>query len=392
MMAGESIYLLPYMRKTFQTSMEVVFQIDSAEVGLLNSLFGVFALLCYFPSGWLADRFSARRLLTLSLICTSAGGYLMLSLPSYPILLGIHAFWGITSILTFWSALIKATRKWGTPSNQGKSFGLLDGGRGLVEALLASVATAFYALGTTVQESLQSVLIVYATAPLITGILIWIIIPEEKSVKSVHKAQDPSAFRKVIGMPQTWWIALIIFCAYMLYVGTYDFPAFAEKGYGQSKTFGAVLGTIRNWMRPLAALLAGILADRFRASWATSACFLIVGGVFITMTIFEPGHISILWVQVLTSALAVFGLRGIYFALLQETGIPIGYTGLAVGVVSFVGYVPDIFAHALSGWFVVNFPGDLGYRYYFGLLAGVAYLGWFASYKLGRRSRTGRIA
>jgi len=385
-MAGESIYLLPYLRKTFQTSMEVVFDISSAEVGLLNSLFGVLALVCYFPSGWVADRFSARKLLTFSLITTSAGGFLMFTLPSYEMLLGIHAFWGITSILTFWAALIKATRNWGTQRNQGMSFGLLDGGRGLISALLASIATAAYAYGDTVFASLKSGLFIYSTAPLITAALIWLVIPENQY--NTPSTTLPKADYKVaLKMPQVWLMAAIIFSAYMLFVGTYDFPAFAEKGYGQSKTFGAVLGTIRDWMRPIAAIAAGLLADRFRASRATATCFLIVGMMMITMTIIEPGTIGVLWVQVIVSSLAVFGLRGIYFALLQETQIPIHLTGITVGIVSFIGYVPDIFAHALAGWFADTFPGDMGYRYYFGLLAAVAYAGWFASYLISRYSQ-----
>ena len=56
MLAGESIYMLVYMRKTFQTSMEQVFQVSATEIGLLNSMFGILALACYFPGGWLADR------------------------------------------------------------------------------------------------------------------------------------------------------------------------------------------------------------------------------------------------------------------------------------------------------------------------------------------------
>ncbi|MEX2452146.1 MAG: MFS transporter, partial [Rhodospirillales bacterium] len=150
MLAGESIYMLPYMRKTFQTSMEEVFRLDAAEIGLLNSMFGVLALACYFPGGWLADRLSARKLLTFSLVSTGLGGLYMTTLPSYAGLLAVNAFWGVTSILTFWAALIKATRNWGGENEQGLSFGLLDGGRGAVGAVLASLAAVAFAFsGTT---------------------------------------------------------------------------------------------------------------------------------------------------------------------------------------------------------------------------------------------------
>ena len=67
----------------------------------------------------------------------------MATIPSYPVLLGLYAWWGITTILTFWAALIKATRIWGGSEGQGKAFGLLDGGRGVTGGALAALFIAF---------------------------------------------------------------------------------------------------------------------------------------------------------------------------------------------------------------------------------------------------------
>ena len=177
MIAGESIYMLPYMRKTFQTSMEQVYGIDSVQVGILNTMFGILAIICYLPSGYLADRFSARNLLIFSLISTGLGGFAMMLIPGYPWLLAIHGFWGVTTILTFWPALVKATRDWGYRENQGLSFGLLDAGRGATGAVLASIATGVFAWGATLQTSLQGVLAVYAVSPMLAGGLIWLVVP-----------------------------------------------------------------------------------------------------------------------------------------------------------------------------------------------------------------------
>lgn len=392
MIAGESIYLLPYLRKTFQTSMEVVFEISTMQVSWLNTIFGIIAVICYFPSGWLADRISARRLLTISLLTTSAGGFFMFSIPSYPLLLVLHAFWGITSILTFWAALIKATRNWGNPQNQGISFGLLDGGRGVVAAVLASLATAAYSIFDNVEESLQSVLLIYSVAPLIAGIIIWFVIPENQYVSRGNNTKklrtvNRAAVKKALQMKQIWLLALVVFCAYMLHVGSYDFPAYAERVYGQSKIFGAVLGTIRDWMRPVAAIMAGLLADRFRSSKTVGASFLLLVFSFLSLSIIKPAsqYLWILWVQVILSALAIFSLRGVYFAILEETKVPLSLTGTAVGIVSFIGFSPDTFSHALSGWFVQNFPQS-GYRYYFAILTFIAVVGLVASIRITKFS------
>ncbi|MEL7048431.1 MAG: MFS transporter, partial [Pseudomonadota bacterium] len=78
MLAGESIYMLPYLRKSFQTSMEEAYAVNAVELGLINGMFGIIALVCYLPGGWLADRFSARQLLIVSLTATGLGGFAML--------------------------------------------------------------------------------------------------------------------------------------------------------------------------------------------------------------------------------------------------------------------------------------------------------------------------
>ncbi len=133
-------------------------------------------------------------------------------------------------------------------------------------------------------------------------------------------------------------------------------------------------------MRPVAALGAGLLADKFRASRTVGAAFLILIATYASLFFIHPsgGNIEILWVQVILAGLAAFALRGIYFAMLEEIGIPNALTGTTVGLVSFIGFMPDLFAHLLSGWFVDRFDGLLGYHYYFGFLGVVAVIGLMA--------------
>lgn len=397
MLAGESIYMLPYLRKSFQTSMEEAFRIDAVELGILNGMFGILALACYLPGGWLADRFSARGLLAFSLVATGLGGLVMLGTPSYTQLLALHAFWGITSVLTFWAALIKATRGWGGSENQGLSFGLLDGGRGVVAAILVSIATTAFAFSATPVEGLTRVILVYVTATLVAGVAVWMFVPQRfadggaRPDGGVQRSLPVmlARTRVCVTRNRAWLLALIIFCAYFLFLGTYEFPAFAERGYGQSKLFGAQLATFRDWLRPVAAITAGLLADRLRPSDTLAGSFFLLAVSYCALALITPeaGSLWMLWLPVGTAAIAVFALRGVYFAVLQESRIPMSMTGTIVGVVSVVGYLPDIFAPVLAGWFVVNFPDGDGYRYYFGLLACVAVIGLAASFAVARRGR-----
>ncbi len=398
-LAAESIYMLPYLRKTFQTSMEEAFLLSAFDLGLLNSMFGIVALAAYFPGGWLADRFSARKLLTFSLISTGLGGLYMASLPSQTGLLVLHAFWGVTSILTFWAALIKAVRNWGGADQQGTGFGLFEAGRGLVAALLASIAAVAFALGNTPTEGLITVITYYASATFVAAALTWFLVPDrlyEDDADEAAKSQEQSApgeserhaasWRHVLSRPRTWLMACVIFCAYFLFLGTYDFPAYAERAYDQTKLFGAQLGVFRDWMRPIAAVAAGLIADRFAPSRVIGFSFIALFVAYGSLTLLPAGPdlLWLLWGQVALAALAVFALRGIYYALMQEMRIPVSQTGMTVGFVSVVGYAPDLFAHSLAGAAVEAWGLETGYRMFFGSLTVCAAIGLTATWGIRR--------
>lgn len=400
MLAGESIYMMPYMRKTFQSSMETAYGVTATQLGTVSSMFGILALICYFPGGWLADRLPARHLLTFSLLTTGAGGFYLMTFPGYAGLLTLYAYWGVTSILTFWAALIKATRNWGGSDEQGRGFGLLDGGRGVVAAALASLATYVFATGETGPSQLTRVLWVYSLAPITAGVLVWLVVPgrfgadsaaiDTPTTRSRAARSSRSRVATAIRMPEVWLLAVIIFTAYWLYVGSFEFPAFAEQAYGVTPEFAAMLGTFRDWLRPFAAVGAGFLADRLTGSRVIAATFGLLVVSYASLWLAPPSvaGTAILWTQVSATALAVFALRGIYYALMEESRIPRRLTGTTVGIVSVVGFMPDTFAFIVSGTFADAMPaGGAGYRSYFGLLAGVALAGLAATAALIRRER-----
>ena len=130
-LVGEAIFSLPFhIARFFRPSFLEVFNFSNADLGDVFAVYGVTAMLAYFPGGMIADRFSARKLLTFSLIATAAGGLYMASIPGILGMSVLFAYWGITSILLLWAALIRTTREWGGSLSQGRAFGILDGDRG----------------------------------------------------------------------------------------------------------------------------------------------------------------------------------------------------------------------------------------------------------------------
>ena len=72
---GGFIYLLPYIRYTFYDPLQQALGLDHTMFGVSMSAYGICALLTYWPGGWLADRISARKLLSFSYLATGLLGF-----------------------------------------------------------------------------------------------------------------------------------------------------------------------------------------------------------------------------------------------------------------------------------------------------------------------------
>ena len=105
--AAGAIYPLLYLRQNFELSILEAFNITQTQLRYCSSMLGVIFMVTYIPSGWLADRFSSRKLLSLSLLATALLGLWFSIMPSYSSLLVIYGAWGVATGLTFWSAHIK---------------------------------------------------------------------------------------------------------------------------------------------------------------------------------------------------------------------------------------------------------------------------------------------
>jgi len=408
--AAEAIFTLPYhVVRFFRPTLLLALDLDNTQLGFVQSAYGIVAMIAYFPGGPLADLFPARKLLTASLLTTALGGFYFATLPDMEGLWWLFAFWGLTTILLFWAALIRATREWGSPQGQGLAYGLLDGGRGLLAAFMASLAVGIFALFFPEEssavtdaervEALRGVIFFYTGVTLTAAVLTWFFVSEVDGPGRVRSSfRIPVAqIRAVLRMRTVWLQAVIVVCAYTAYKGIDYYSFFAVEVYGMSEVDGARVTALSAWLRPLAALAAGILGDRILASRASTLCFglLALSSLCFLLPVPGPAALWIFFANVGVSSAAAFGLRGLYFALLEEAAVSPLATGTAVGIVSVIGYTPDVFFGILAGWLLDSAPGIDGQRYFFLMLLSWVVLGFLASRSFQRAaagSRTNRAA
>ena len=406
-LAGEAVYTLPFhVTRFFRPSVLEVFGLSNTELGAAQAVYGVVAMLAYFPGGPLADRFPARKLLAASLWSTAAGGLYMTTAPGYLGSLLLWGFFGLTSILLFWAALIRATREWGGIDEQGRAFGLLDGGRGLLAALLASAGAALfnfmfpegYAVASPAErrEALQFIILSYTAVTAAAGVFVWLVLHDG------HPAGEPGLegwkprtedtwhhIARVLKLPAVWYASLIVLCAYVGYKGFDNYALYAVQGWGKSEVEAAALAALAAWMRPLAALGAGLLGDRYLVSRMTVLSFALLLVSQLTFALVTPSQ-GLAWLLIsnmLMGSVMIFGLRALYYALFEEAAIPAAVTGTAVGVVSVLGYTPDVFVSYFGGVLLDRSPGLAGHQHYFLFLAAFAALGLIVSWSLMQRLR-----
>ncbi|MFT7652423.1 MAG: sugar phosphate permease, partial [Candidatus Azotimanducaceae bacterium] len=89
-------------------------------------------------------------------------------------------------------------------------------------------------------------------------------------------------------------------------------------------------------------------------------------------------------INVILSCTAVFALRGLYFAVFEDAKVPLGATGTAVGLVSVIGYTPDVFTYLVAGILIDRSPGLEGHQHFFMFLAFFAALGVVVSFAFAR--------
>lgn len=379
--AGEAIFLLPFViPRIFRPSMLNVFDVSNFELGYFFSMYGLIAMASYFFGGPLADKFNSKTLIGWALIATSLGGFYLATIPPVSTLPFVYGYWGFTTICLFWSALIRATREWGGDDNQGTAFGWLEGGRGAVGAILGSVGLIFFAAeagtdsdisGEMRKESFQYILLLGSSITAAAGILVWLFLPVRKST---HIGLKMKNFYVVMTNPSVWLLSVIIICAYVGYKVTDDFTLFANEVMGFSEKESASLGAFMLWMRPAFAILAGWLANKYKGIVIMLLCFVLAaaGGLAVYYDLFAGGLLALNFTFIL---MGIYGLRGIYFSVMKEANIPMVYTGTAVGLISFLGYTPDIFMSPTIGYLLDNYPGPLGHRLVFLSLSIFALIG-----------------
>lgn len=358
------IFQLPYIRETFYVPIQNAMGLSNAQMGLLSSGYATMATLSYFIGGMIADKFSARKLLTFSFIATGALGLWFSTFPSFAIGRLIFVLMGITSIITYWSACIKATRMLGGEEEQGRLFGLQEGLRGILNAAVVFGMAWVFAQFTDEIAGASAAIKVCAIVDIIIGILNFIFIEDTKrEEQSEPVGTVVKEMFKTLLLPRVWVLVAIVFTAYSVYGLVSYATTYAQQFFGMSAATAATLGGVRYLIQGLGGIVAGFAADRL-----SRGKVVIIGSIGMALSFLfyilipvQEGLLGLIIFNFFFGLFFIYAVRSQYFAIHDDAGIPLRLSGRVSGIASALGYLPDVFMYTIVGGWMDSY-GHTGFN------------------------------
>ena len=378
-LAAGAIFPLIYLKTNYQETILEVFGMSLQQLNTIYSILGMVFVVGYFPSGVLSDKFSAKKLLAVSLFGTAIGGFWFAMVPSYTSVVMIFCIWGIFSVFTFWSSHMKLVKLLAKENEEGKFFGILDGGRGVVEAVLASIALMIFSniLGDSLEfadkkAAIVAVIYMYSAALFLVAVLIAIFVEDDKKIIAHNtnaKKVEKMKLVDILKLFKNKYVYLqggIIFMGYAVFWTVYYLGGFLETNIGVSPVTVSTIMVIVLWMRPVGGIAGGFLADKIGKTTTimgalTGAAVCLLGTAILPVATGQ----SIFYGLIVLLAVFLYAIRGTYWSLLGESKIDNAIMGTAIGVISFIGYLPDIILPIYNSFLFNTFGGNGGYNAYF---------------------------
>lgn len=360
------IFQLPYIRETFYVPIQEAMNLSNAQMGELSAGYATMATISYFIGGLVADKFSARKLLTFSFLATAVLGWWFSTFPSFNTARLIFVLMGVTTIITYWSAVIKATRMLGSSEEQGRLFGLQEGLRGVLNWLLVLGMTAVFVRFADQVVGTQWAIRVCAIAVGIIGILNWFVIEDTKAEENSESIKDVTlGMFKQLAFPRVWLLVAIVFFGYSLY-GIFGYVnTLAINVYGLSAAGGATLGAFRYLIQAFGGIAGGFIADKIGSRLKVLIAGATLTGLSYGLFLVLPEDVALLGVVLgnfVGGMFAIYLIRSVYFAIIDDAGIPVSRTGRVSGIVSALGFLPDVFMYTMIGGWLDNNPGKSGFN------------------------------
>ena len=379
-MGSSVVYTPMYLKNIFYDPLMQAIGCSNADLGMMVSMYGIAAVVCYLPSGIVADKFRMRTLATVGFVGTAALTFVYAALPSLVVCYIIFLGMGVTSILIWWGTRYKVIRLCCEENEYSQKIGISYSIYGLAGLVVGLVNTAIVASFADAVTGVRVMIVFLGAILLIMGVLSYILIPDFKGEISQNSGLfDLKDAVEAFKWPGVIWAALTMFFVYSVYQGaTYTTP-YMTQAFGADDTLVNVIGLIRTYgIGLLAGPVVGWLATKIKsASKAMVICFLLSICLLIGFIIMPTtAGVAVVASMVVLFGFTTYGAFSIGSSPLSEIKMPMRIFGTATGLLSVIGFMPDMFIHAWYGS-MIDAKGLDAYPQIFGIETALAVVGIF---------------
>lgn len=384
-LAAADVFVIaaPYYIKNIVPNLHLYLGINEDDVARLTAIIGWVTLATQLPGGFLANRFSSRKLLFLAILSTGIltfwfGSIILTNkelgreaaMVQYSIVFGL---WGISSTLIFWTPLWKLVSQQSTKENQGLAYGIQGTANGIIGFIFVFligliITSVWYSNpaenNSTTPFSVYAFLI--ASFLVITSFLVLFLVPEKPLDKSNISEISWEKFKKTIFQVwqslKNWKLWMLSFFVMGMYtfqsVFAYYLLQMLQNAFLAPVILVTVLGGVRTYaLRFAVSSYIGYLADKFK-SYILFLIFVSVIGLVLVLFIILLAFISqdyatvvVVLSSILFLLIGVLSWAMVTLRYSQVGEIEIGKNNYAssIGILSFIGFSTDAWLYEITG-------------------------------------------
>lgn len=391
MLGAGTIYKLGFMKDAFYVPMQEFMGLSHTQIGIAMSVAGWISTFGFLAAILVVDRISKKIMIPFSLLGICVCGLFLSTFPSYPVFLLIYCLLAVFADMLYWPTMLKTVRLLGNEDEQGRMFGILEAGRGLMDTIVAFCALGIFSAFGSNAAGLRAAILFYAIVPGVIAIIAFFLLDSDKPEVSVkaeksepNTQKKDNTIKRALKNKNIWLVSFNIFFVYSVYCGLTYFIPFLEEAYALPAALVGVYGIINQYgLKMLGGPVGGFITDKVlhSATKYLKICFVIVGGALVVFACLPHKELGIAMGMLITLSISacVFSMRAIFFAPMDEVKVPRDITGSAMSIGSFIGYLPGAFMYAVYGAILDNVEGLAGYRIVFIVMAVFAAVGFLLS-------------
>lgn len=389
-------YQIPFLRFTFYDQFAAAYQLSNTQIGILASVLNIVYTASYPIGGVIADKFSMRSLISITLLAHGILTFFFAMTTNFVALLVIHVLYGFFGIATLWSAYLKGIRNLADADNQSKIFGGSEATRGVIQTIMGFAFLGILGFTASNAAGMKAILLFAAAVCMLFFVLALIFLPKEDVKEDKQETtQDEIKYSPMDALKNkgVWIMILVVMFAYLSWaMGNAYLTTYTVQVLKISTTTASAIGIVRSYIIVLlAGIIGGIVMDKFKYKGTGFIVIFIaiIAALIGLMTTSKVVPLSIALTLVIAFLANI--MKSTYWSIMDQAGIPLGMTGAATGIISFIAFIPDFLYGPICGKWLDDAAaaGDIvvGFNKIFMVLVVSSALGIISSIILIKRTK-----